>query len=78
MVNTVRETTCTHCIHRGVCKHQKDFLDVIDAVNSADVTWSEGNKGCMKRVTSFECVASIEVTCKFYKQEQPQNREGIF
>lgn len=74
----VRETACTHCVHRGVCKHKNDFLNVIEAVNNADVSWSEGNKGCMKRVTNFECVASIEVTCKFHQPEVAHPREGIF
>lgn len=80
MTNGVKETTCTRCVHRGICKHQDNFLKVINAVNHANVVEEENEQGLYssKCVTNFECVKSIEVICEFYQKEQPQNREGIF
>lgn len=78
MSNGVKETACTNCVHRGVCKHKKDFLDAIKAVNDTNVSWSDGDKGYMKRVIDFECVSNIEVTCKFRQPEIAYPREGFF
>ena len=35
MSETAKETNCTRCVHRQVCKHKEDFLNVVNAINNA-------------------------------------------
>ena len=37
MPEGVKETLCTHCIHREVCAYKQDFLDIIKAVEDATI-----------------------------------------
>lgn len=37
MINTgVKETLCTHCSHRKVCKHSQDYLSILKVVEIYD------------------------------------------
>lgn len=38
MTEMTKETACTRCVHRQVCKHKEDFLNVVNAVNNASVS----------------------------------------
>lgn len=64
-----KETRCTCCFHRHVCKYSKDYLDICAAAESLSIHQPE-NDGKVKitPVNNFECVGSIEVTCKFFKE----------
>lgn len=64
-----KETRCTRCFHRHVCKYLKDYLDICAATESLSIHQPE-NDGKVKitPVKNFECVDSIEVTCKFFKE----------
>lgn len=78
MSDGVRETPCTHCVHRTVCKHKDDFLKAIQAVNEATVHEREDNRMKMTKVVNIDCVSDISVTCRYYQPEAATPREGIF
>lgn len=78
MSDGVRETPCTHCVHRTVCKHKDDFLKAIQAVNEATVHESEDNRMKMTKVVNIDCVSDISITCRYHQPEVATPREGIF
>lgn len=80
MSNGVKETPCTRCAHRTVCKHKDDFLKAIQAVNEATVHEHEdgGNRVRMTKVVNYDCVSDISVTCRYHQLEVAAPREGIF
>lgn len=80
MIDAVKETPCTRCAHRTVCKHKDDFLKVVQAVNDATVHEHEENSSRVKmtKVTNYECVSDITVTCRYHQPEVATSREGIF
>ena len=78
MSDGVRETPCTHCVHRTVCKHKDDFLKAIQAVNEATVHEREDNRMKMTKVVNINCVSDISITCRYHQPEVATPREGIF
>lgn len=80
MSDGVRETPCTRCVHRTVCKHKDDFLRAIQAVNEATVHEHEdsSNKVKMTKVINYDFVSDISVTCRYHKPEVATPRNGIF
>lgn len=52
------KTSCNLCIHRKVCKHSKDYADICTAAESMS-----------NHLGKFECFGSIEVSCKFFKED---------
>lgn len=78
MSDGVRETPCTHCVHRTVCKHKDDFLKAIQAVNEATVHEREDNRMKMTKVVNIDCVSDISITCHYHQPEVATPREGIF
>lgn len=78
MSDGVRETPCTHCVHRTVCKHKDDFLKAIQAVNEATVHEREDNRMKMTKVVNIDCVSDISITCRYHQPEVATPREGIF
>lgn len=78
MSDGVRETPCTHCVHRTVCKHKDDFLKAIQAVNEATVHEREDNRIKMTKVVNIDCVSDISITCRYHQPEVATPREGIF
>ena len=80
MSDSVRETPCTRCVHRTVCKHKDDYLKVIKAVNEATVHEHEDNSTRVKmtKVINYDCVSDISVTCRYHQPEVAKPREGVF
>lgn len=79
MNNGVKETACTHCVHREFCIHKQNFLDICNAVFNASVyKETTDNKHSMQKVTNYDCLGDIEVNCRYYKQEVANTKEGIF
>ena len=58
----VKETLCTHCIHREVCKNMLDYLNILKAVENATME-SERR----------DFISTINVGCKYYKNETNYN-----
>lgn len=80
MSDGVKETPCTRCAHRTVCKHKDDFLKAVQAVNEATVHEHEdsSNRVKMTKVINYDCVSDISVTCRYHQPEVAKPREGIF
>ena len=57
----VKETICTHCIHREVCKNMTDFLNILKAVENAAMRVS--------RAEICDFISEISVGCKYYKKQ---------
>lgn len=67
MSECVKETLCTRCEHRIVCKYKEDYLKIIESVNNASVCLKdEDGKHCMKKVTDYDFIEEIKVRCKYY------------
>lgn len=50
MSDCVKETLCTRCEHRGVCKYKKDYLNILKSINDAYVNFTtDDGKGAMKK-----------------------------
>lgn len=69
--DAARETQCTSCLHKEVCKHKKDFLDICDAVFKATVRkpCTDERKFSTTPVTNYECLSGIEVKCRYYQMQ---------
>lgn len=67
MDDCVKETLCTNCLHRSVCKYKNDYLKILEAIKNATVytEHSDGKQG-MKKVTNYDFIGEIIVPCKFH------------
>lgn len=71
MSDCVKETLCTKCEHREVCKYKKDYLNILKSVNDAYVNFTtDDGKGAMKKVIDYDFIGEIKVPCKYYYQCQ--------
>ena len=70
MSECVKETKCTSCLHRVVCKHKSDFLRICEAVNKAKIhgEWS---------ISDCECFGGVDVKCKYYDAELVKRKGEI-
>lgn len=57
MSEGVRETQCTRCAHRHVCKHKEIYLEAIEAVLQTRVN--------NKPISELEFLNPIELDCKY-------------
>lgn len=58
----VKETLCTHCIHRKVCENMLDYLNILKAVENATM-----------KAERHDFISTISVGCKYYKNEANYN-----
>ena len=68
MNEAVMETQCTKCIHKEVCKHKQDFLDICEAAYNLEIhrSCSEDRKISIIPAKNFECLNSIIVSCRYF------------
>lgn len=73
MSEAVRETSCTSCMHREVCKHKENYLKVCEAVFDTKVNelCEDGKKVRIIPITNFEFLGDVLVSCKFRIPEEP-------
>lgn len=72
-----KETVCTKCAHRNVCKYKDDYLDILKAISNVDVVKHHSNGTVsMKKVTSFDFVYEPSIICKYYKRDLPISQRG--
>ena len=68
-----KETQCTQCIHRIVCKLTEDYLRINEAVNSLSVSKSERGERDEPRIRSIPIVnldfVELIVSCKYYDRK---------
>lgn len=69
MPEGVKETLCTHCIHREVCAYKQDFLDIIKAVEDATIIkdFPDGSASS-KKVTCYDFIGGIYLSCKYFSE----------
>lgn len=66
MSDGVRETQCTRCIHRTMCKYKDAYLQAIQEVQQVNIHSAEGNGVRLTPITSLEfLVQPIELNCKY-------------
>lgn len=66
MDNGVKETDCTRCIHRNVCKWKDDFLTLVQKIS--EVQFQYGT----------DVDEDIHVSCRERKEETPQSKNMGF
>lgn len=70
MSDCVKETECTSCAHKDVCRHKESYLKVCDAASNINVTlkehYEDGVRARIIPVANFDCIKDIEVYCKYY------------
>ena len=69
MSECVKETKCTHCIHRAVCMHKIYFLRICEAVNRTKIYEKTENGHCEHPISSYDCFGGVDVKCKYYAIE---------
>ena len=77
MSECVKETKCTNCFHRAVCKHKLDFLRICEAVNKAKVHVITENGHGKWPISSYDCFGGIEVKCKYYDIDRVSVKGGV-
>lgn len=70
MSEAVKETECTSCAHKEVCRHKEGYLKVCEAASNINVTlkehYEDGVRARIIPVANFDCIKDIEVYCKYY------------
>lgn len=68
------ESPCENCSHLGICKYQKDFITLFDALKNNKITFYLGGEPLHDKIKDFEFLEAIKLHCKFY-QEYDNRRE---
>lgn len=74
----IRETPCTHCIHREVCSFKDEFLSAMKAVNEVSVSLpsKETSVGCCISLRDIKWIKPVELVCTYYYKDVLQTREA--
>ena len=69
MINSIKEVSCTRCIHQEVCRYKPGFLDICNAVSSSIVNrpCENGKKVEMTPITNFDFLGGIQIECRYYQ-----------
>ena len=82
MFDCVKETVCTSCMHREVCKHKEGYLKVCEAASNINVTlkehYEDGVRARIIPVANFDCIKDIEVYCKHYERASDIIRSNAY
>ena len=79
MPDGVKETLCTRCMHREVCIHKLDYLNILKAVENARVSVvKETQDGgfSSKKVADYDFISGISVGCRYYRNLTDIYRDG--
>ena len=79
MPDGVKETICTRCVHREVCIHKLDYLNILKAVENArvSVVKDEATGGFSStKVIDYDFISGISVGCRCYKNWTDTCRDG--
>ena len=75
----VKETLCTRCMHREVCIHKLDYLNILKAVENARVAAvkDEATGGfSLAKVIDYDFISGISVGCRYYRHRTDTYRDG--
>ena len=67
MSEAVRETMCTQCEHREVCKHRGHYLKMLEKVQTE-----------LSYFTTDFIKTPVEPVCKYYKKNYPEPKYPIY
>lgn len=77
MADICKETQCTRCQHRTVCKYKETFLRAVEAVDHTimyteiiEADRQDGTAVKAQKVTSLPFLNPIELQCKYYSTPQ--------
>lgn len=56
MIDTIKEVSCTRCLHQEVCKYKQDFLDICNKVKTTPIT-------------NLDCLGGIQIECRYYQMQ---------
>ena len=73
----VKETKCTSCLHRVVCKHKSDFLRICEAVDRTKIYEKTENGHHEHPISSYDCFGGVDVKCKYYDAELVKRKGEI-
>ena len=79
MSEGVKETLCTRCVHREVCIHKLDYLNILKAVENARVAAvkDEATGGFSStKVIDYDFIGGISVGCRYYLYRTDTYRHG--
>lgn len=79
MPDGVKETLCTRCMHREVCIHKLDYLNIIKAVENARVAAvkDEATGGFSStKVIDYDFISGISVGCRYYRNWTDTYHDG--
>lgn len=73
MADICKETQCTRCQHRTVCKYKETFLRAVEAVDHTimyteiiEADRQDGTAVKAQKVVSLPFLQPIELQCKYY------------
>ena len=82
MSEAVKETACTSCGHREVCKYKEGYLKVCEAASNINVRLDEhyldGIRARIIPVANVDCLGYIEVHCKHYERASDIIRRNAY
>lgn len=56
MYHSIKEVSCTRCLHQEVCKYKQDFLDICNKVKTTSIT-------------NLDCLGGIQIECRYYQMQ---------
>ena len=56
MIDTIKEVSCTRCLHQEVCKYKQDFLDICNKIKTTPIT-------------NLDCLGGIQIECRYYQMQ---------
>lgn len=56
MIDTIKEVSCTRCLHQEVCKYKQDFLDICNKIKTTPIT-------------NLDCLGGINIECRYYQMQ---------
>jgi hypothetical protein len=62
-MSVCRETACTNCSHREVCKFKEEFLKAQTAVNDVTVYLGENR---MVKLRDIAYIPTVDLRCNYY------------
>ena len=79
MPEGVKETLCTRCVHREVCVHKLDYLNILKVVENArvsSITDTQDGGFSSKKVADYDFISGISVYCRYYRTGTNTYRDG--
>lgn len=64
----ISDIQCETCSHSDVCAFKETYLSILDVISNAaiDQLCSDGKKVHSKKISDFDFIRKISVTCRHY------------